>query len=88
MPTLKARIFSSDPGSAEGLAQALRQQGYLVEILRPEQTPGQAADLEIVLETCSARDALRRAAELAQEFEADVAVTLTIESAGRTPGAV
>jgi hypothetical protein len=74
MPMLKARIFSNHPGHADGLAEALKQQGYLVEVLRPEQAPGPSADLEIVLETCAGVDAVRRAAELAQEFEADVAV--------------
>jgi hypothetical protein len=74
MPMLKARIFSNYPEKADSLAEVLRQQGYLVEILRPDQAPGVPADLEIVLETCSSGDAIRRAAELAQEFDADVVV--------------
>jgi hypothetical protein len=71
---LKARIFTNHPGNADSLAEALKQQGYLVEVLRPEQAPGPSADLEIVLETCAGDDVIRRAAELAQEFDADVAV--------------
>jgi hypothetical protein len=71
---LKARIFTNHPGNADSLAEALKQQGYLVEVLRPEQAPGPSADLEIVLETCAGEDVVRRAAELAQEFDADVAV--------------
>ena len=74
MPTLKARIFTNHPGNAESLAEALKQQGYFVEILRPDQTPVLSADLEIVLETCARADAVRRAAELAHDFDADVAV--------------
>lgn len=74
MPTLKARIFTNHPGNAENLAEALKQQGYFVEILRPDQTPVLSADLEIVLETCARADAVRRAAELAHDFDADVAV--------------
>lgn len=74
MPMLKARIFSNDPEKADGLAEVLKQQGYLVEVLRPDQAPGAPADLEIVLEPCSSEDAIRRAADLAQEFDADVVV--------------
>lgn len=74
MPTLKARIFTNHPGNAEHLAEELKQQGYFVEILRPDQTPVLSVDLEIVLETCAGDDAVRRAAELAHDFDADVAV--------------
>jgi hypothetical protein len=77
MPTLKARIFSNHPEDANSLAEALKQQGYVVEVLRPEATsgPGTDLDLEIVLETCDRGDVVPRAAELAQEFHADVAVS-------------
>jgi hypothetical protein len=74
MPTLKARICSSHPENAASLAEALKQQGYQVEVLHPEQPPGSPADLEIVLETCASVDVVRRAAELAKDFDADVAV--------------
>ena len=74
MPTLKARVFSNQPGNAASLAEALRQCGYQVEILRADATPASTADLEILLETCATADAVRRATELAVELDADVAV--------------
>lgn len=74
MPTLRACIFTYHPGNAEHLAETLKQQGYFVEILRPDETPVLSADLEVVLETCASEDVVRRAAELAHGFDADVAV--------------
>ena len=75
MPTLKARVFSNHSEEAAGLAEALRRQGYLVEVLRPGQISGSPADLEIVLETCNSADMVGRATHLAELHDADVAVT-------------
>ena len=56
------------------LSNQLKQQGYSVEVARPDQTNLAPADLEIEFEICERADVLDRAADLATELGADVAV--------------
>jgi hypothetical protein len=69
-----ARIFTRNPEGTTDLAGQLRQQGYSVEVARPDQTNLAPADLEIEFEVCERADVLDRAANLATELDADVAV--------------
>ena len=69
-----ARIFTRNPEGTADLAGQLRQQGYNVEVARPDQTNLAPADLEIEFEVCERADVLDRAANLATELDADVAV--------------
>jgi len=69
-----ARIFTHHPERTTSLSQELQQQGYQVEVRSPDQTHLAPADLEIEFEICDRADALERAAVLADEFHADVAV--------------
>ena len=69
-----ARILTHFPERATALAEQLRQQGYRVDISSPEQTNLPPADLEIEFEICERADALERAASVADELHADVAV--------------
>ena len=52
----------------------MKQQGYSVEVARPDQANLAPADLEIEFEVCERADVLDRAADLATELGADVAV--------------
>src|SRR5215831_16960517 len=70
-----ARIFTRNPEGTADLSGQLRQQGYTVEIARPDQTNLAPADLEIEFEVCERADVLHRAADLAAELDADVAVS-------------
>jgi len=70
-----ARIFTRNPEGAADLSGQLRLQGYTVEVARPDQTNLAPADLEIEFEVCERADVLRRAANLAAELDADVAVS-------------
>jgi hypothetical protein len=69
-----ARIFTRNPEGTADLSGQLRQQGYTVEVARPEQANLAPADLEIEFEVCERADVLARAANLATELDADVAV--------------
>lgn len=69
-----ARIFTRNPEGTADLSGQLRQQGYTVEVARPDQTNLAPADLEIEFEVCERADVLDRAANLATELDADVAV--------------
>jgi hypothetical protein len=69
-----ARIFTRNPEGAADLSGQLRQQGYTVEVARPDQTNLAPADLEIEFEVCERADVLDRAANLATELGADIAV--------------
>src|SRR5579859_4890504 len=69
-----ARILTHFPERATALAEQLKQQGYRVEISNPDQANLSPADLEIEFEICDRADALERAAGLADELHADVAV--------------
>lgn len=69
-----ARILTHHPERATALAEQLRQQGYRVDISNPEQANLPPADLEIEFEICERADALERAASVADELHADVAV--------------
>jgi len=70
-----ARIFTRNPEGTTDLSGQLRQQGYTVEVARPDQTNLAPADLEIEFEVCERADVLNRAADLAAELDADVAVS-------------
>ncbi len=70
-----ARILTRNPEGTADLSGQLRQQGYTVEVARPDQTNLAPADLEIEFEVCERADVLNRAADLAAELDADVAVS-------------
>jgi len=69
-----ARILTRNPERTADLSTQLKQQGYSVEVARPDQTNLTPADLEIEFEVCERADVLDRAADLASELGADVAV--------------
>jgi hypothetical protein len=69
-----ARILTRNPERTADLSSQLKQQGYSVEVARPDQTNLAPADLEIEFEICERADVLDRAADLATELGADVAV--------------
>jgi hypothetical protein len=69
-----ARILTRNPERTADLSSQLKQQGYSVEVARPEQANLGPADLEIEFEICERADVLDRAADLATELGADVAV--------------
>jgi hypothetical protein len=69
-----ARIFTRNPERTTDLSSQLKQQGYSVEVTRPDQANLAPADLEIEFEICERSDVLDRAADLASELGADVAV--------------
>lgn len=69
-----ARILTRNPERTEDLSNQLKQQGYSVEVARPDQANLAPADLEIEFEVCERADVLDRAADLATELGADVAV--------------
>src|ERR1051326_7220176 len=73
-PMPLARILTHHPERASALSEQLQQQGYSVEVSRPDQTNLAPADLEIEFEICERADALERAAVVADELQADVAV--------------
>lgn len=70
-----ARILTRFPEQAGALSQELRQHGYTVEFSSPELAGKPPADLEIDFEICAEPDALSRAAQLADQFHADVAIS-------------
>jgi len=70
-----ARIFTRNPEGTADLSGQLRQQGYTVEVALPDETNLAPADLEIEFEVCERADVLHRAADLAAELDADVAVS-------------
>ena len=69
-----ARILTRNPERTADLSSQLKQQGYSVEVARSDQTNLAPADLEIEFEICERADVLDRAADLATELGADVAV--------------
>jgi hypothetical protein len=69
-----ARIFTRNPERTADLSSQLKQQGYSVEVTRPDQANLAPADLEIEFEICERADVLDRASDLANEIGADVAV--------------
>ncbi|HEY5030614.1 MAG TPA: hypothetical protein VIK39_19585 [Candidatus Angelobacter sp.] len=69
-----ARIFTRNPERTADLSSQLKQQGYSVEVAHPDQANLAPADLEIEFEICERADVLDRAADLANELGADVAV--------------
>jgi hypothetical protein len=69
-----ARIFTHHPERTTSLSGELQQQGYQVEVRSPDQIHLAPADLEIEFEVCDRADVLERAASLADELQADVAV--------------
>src|SRR6185437_457128 len=70
-----ARILTRFPEQAGALSEELRQHGYTVEFSSPEVSGKPPADLEIDFELCAEPDALSRAADLADQLQADVAVS-------------
>jgi hypothetical protein len=80
-----ARILTHHPERATALAEQLQQQGYRVEVCRPDQPNLSGADLEIEFEICERADALERAASLADELHADVAVAPGVLQAQAQP---
>jgi hypothetical protein len=69
-----ARIFTHHPERTAALSSQLQEQGYTVEVVHPDQGHLSPADLEIEFEICERADVLERAAGLAEELQADVAV--------------
>lgn len=69
-----ARIFTHHPERTAALSSQLQQQGYRVEVASPDELNLAPADLEIEFEICERADVLERAAGLADEFQADIAV--------------
>src|SRR3954454_24190007 len=69
-----ARILTRNPERTADRSSQLKQQGYSVEVARPDQANLSPADLEIEFEVCERADVLDRAADLANELGADVAV--------------
>jgi hypothetical protein len=69
-----ARIFTRNAERTVDLSRQLQQQGYRVEVVSPDQSHLAPADLEIEFEMCERADVLERAADLATELEADIAV--------------
>jgi hypothetical protein len=82
-----ARIFTRNPERTGDLATQLRQQGYKVEVASPDQKHLAPADLEIEFELCERADVLERAADLANELEADIAVAPGILQSAAEPKA-
>ena len=80
-----ARILTHHPERATALSEQLQQQGYRVEVCRPDQPNLSGADLEIEFEICERSDALERAASLADELHADVAVAPGVLQAEAKP---
>ena len=69
-----ARIFTHHPERTAALSSQLQQQGYTVEVASPNQANLPPADLEIEFEVCERADVLERAAGLADQLQADIAV--------------
>jgi hypothetical protein len=69
-----ARIFTRNAERTVDLSRQLQQQGYRVEVVSPDQSHLAPADLEIEFEMCERADVLERAADLATELEADIAI--------------
>src|SRR5438445_11368450 len=82
-----ARILTRNPERTADLSSQLRQQGYSVEVARPDQTNLAPADLEIELEVCERADVLDRAADLSNELGADVAVAPAVLQMAPKPAA-
>ena len=82
-----ARILTRYPERTEDLSNQLKQQGYSVEVARPDQANLAPADLEIEFEVCERADVLDRAADLATELGADVAVAPGILRMPQKPAA-
>src|SRR5205085_6430577 len=69
-----ARIITSHPEHTTAISRKLQQQGFSVELARPEDQHLPPADLEIQFELCDQSQALSRAAELAGQLRTDVVV--------------
>src|SRR5262249_28795382 len=73
-PMPLARIFTHHPERTTALSSQLREQGYTIEVVSPDQAHLSPADLEIEFDICERADVLERAAILADELKADIAV--------------
>jgi hypothetical protein len=82
-----ARIFTRNPERTSDLSRQLKQQGYTVEVASPELSDLAPADLEIEFEVCERADVLERAADLASELGADVAVAPGVLQPAEAPAA-
>jgi hypothetical protein len=82
-----ARIFTRNPERTSDLSRQLQQQGYTVEVASLEQSDLSPADLEIEFEVCERADVLERAAGLASELGADVAVAPGVLLPAEAPAA-
>ena len=60
-----ARIVTRSPEKIEELGRALQQRGFEVEVVLPGEASSYPADVELAVETCSAAEAMKRAAEIA-----------------------
>ena len=69
-----ARIITLHPERTSALSEQLQQQGFNVELARPEETHLQPAELEIQFEVCDQQQALNRAAELARQLGTEIVV--------------
>lgn len=69
-----ARIITLHPERTSALSEQLQQQGFNVELARPEETHIQPAELEIHFELCDQQQVLNRAAELARQLGAEIVV--------------
>jgi hypothetical protein len=62
-----ARIVTRSREDSRALADDLRARGFEVQTKSPEETPAEAADLEIALEECPSEEALGNAADHSSE---------------------
>ena len=62
-----ARIITAVRENANVLAGRLEKLGYFVEIVSPNERPGDPADVEVLLESCSTEQALERAIAFTQK---------------------
>src|SRR5207244_13487782 len=85
LPMPLARIFTRNPERTSDLSRQLKQQGYTVEVASPELSDLAPADLEIEFEVCERADVLERAADLASELGADVAVAPGVSQPAEAP---
>lgn len=69
-----ARILTLNPEDANVFARQLRELGFEVEVVNPNQEQLAPADLEIEFAICDQQQVLGRAAAIAAELEADVLV--------------
>ena len=88
-PMSLARIITRSPENSGPLQDALLARGFTVETVSPDDTPSEAADLEIRLEECSAAEVLRKASEIPESQDMTVFIAPdTITESSRFPRVV